>query len=96
VRVVSLAQPRSLGISIVPAIFLCLKKLVRTSTPAPGLVVPVNVNALSTPISVLFGEPVRTELNQVLAVVWSLFRPYSMDVEAVLHLRIFFVSRVKK
>jgi hypothetical protein len=58
-------------------------------------VVPVKVNALSTPISVLFWEPERTELNQVLAVVWSFFRPYSMDMEAVLHLKIFFVSRVR-
>jgi hypothetical protein len=66
---------------------LCLKKLVWTSTPAPGSEVPVNVNTLSTPISVLFREPVRTELNQVLAVVRSLFCPYSMDVEVVLHLR---------
>ncbi len=71
------------------------QELVWTLTPAPGSVVPVNDNALSTPISVLFREPVRTKLNQVLAVVWSLFCPYSMDVEAVLHLRNFFVSRVR-
>ncbi len=75
----------------VHAIPLYPKKLIRTSTPAPGSGVPVNGNALSTPISVLFWEPVRTELNKVPAVVRSLFCPYSMDVEAVLHLSILFV-----
>jgi hypothetical protein len=58
--------------------------------------VPVNVYTFSTPISVLFWVSVlRTEQNQVLAVVQSLFCPSLMDVDAVLHLRIFFVLRVE-
>ncbi len=60
-----------------------------------GRNVPVKVYALSTPISVLFWVSVRTKRNQVLAVVSSLFCPSLTDLDAVLHLRNFFVLRVR-
>ncbi len=62
--------------------------IVRTSPPARGSKVPVNVYALSTPyLCPILGVHVH-RLNQVLAVIQSSFRPNSMDVEAALHLRI--------
>jgi hypothetical protein len=83
-------------IPFVPAIPLCLKNLVQTLTTAQGSRVPVNVYALSTPyLCPILGVPVH-RLNQVLAVNRSLLCPNSMDVmEAVLHLRIFFVLGVE-
>jgi hypothetical protein len=74
---------------------LSVLRRVQTSPLAPGSNVPVNVYTLSTPFSVLFWVSVRTKRNQVLAVVWSLFCSTSMDVEAVLHLRNFFVLRAE-
>ncbi len=79
-------------IAFVPAIFSVIRSITNF---APRLTVPVNVHALSTPISVLFLGGRVHRSNQVLAVIWSSFHLNSMDVEVVLHLRIFFVSRVE-
>jgi hypothetical protein len=92
-RVIVLAQQRGWGDSI------CTRDLLKTSyghhPPPRSQNVPVNVIALSTPISVLFRVFVRAKRSRKLAVVQSLFHPSLMDVEAVLHLRIFFVCKQK-
>jgi hypothetical protein len=73
---------------------LCLKKLVRTLTPALGLRYRLTLTLCQPNLCPISGVRMHCS-NQVLAVVWSLFRPYLMDTEAVLHLRKFFVLRVR-
>ncbi len=95
-RVVLLVQQQSWwGNSICIRYLLCVKISYGHCSPPRGQTVPVECYALPTPISVLFWVSVRTELNQKLVAVWSFFCPRSMGVEAVLHLKIFFVSRTE-
>ncbi len=87
-RVVSRRATRPGKFHLYP-LFLSVLRIRTGFVPLPrGQNVPLNLYALSTPISVLFWVFVRTEQNQLLAITPSLFCPSSMDVEAVLHLRI--------
>jgi hypothetical protein len=70
VRKSCLACPAAkLGNSICTCYPLCFKKWYELRPLPRGRNVPVDVYALSTPISVLFRVSVHTKQNQVLAVV---------------------------
>jgi hypothetical protein len=96
VRKNCLARPAAeLGNSFRTRYLLCLQKK-DWLCPLPwGRNVPVKRLCSVNPyLCRILGVRVH-RLNQVLAVVWSLFCPISMDVGAVLHHRTFFALRVE-